>query len=215
MHAGPCGVSCDVVVGVVVIGGRSCVVDVGGCSCVVDVGGCSCVVDVGGRSCAVNVGGRSCVVVVGWSALNSSQMKSSVKPSNSWSGISSHGTRSSQVSISSHDRYPPNSSSLNSSFIGSSSIPITTSTLNKARLAICVKNRERTVFYCSRPPWMPTRMTPLVDDARTRNNRVERYYNQTLYIITCACNYIIHNNEFNFQHPPPVDQTWSTEGPNR
>ena len=47
---------------------------------------------------------------------------------------------------------------------------------------------------------MPTRMTPLVDDARTRNNRVERYYNQTLYIITCACNYIIHNNEFNFQH---------------
>ena len=29
----------------------------------------------------VIVGGRSCVVVVGWSALNSSQMKSSVKPS--------------------------------------------------------------------------------------------------------------------------------------
>ena len=42
------------------------------------------------------------------------------------SGISSHGTRSSQVSISSHDRYPPNSSSLNSSsFIVSSSILIT------------------------------------------------------------------------------------------
>ena len=105
--------------------GCSCVVDVGGCSCVVDVGGCSCVVDVGGCSCMVNVGGRSCVVVVGWSAL---QMKSSVKPSNSWSGISSHGTRSSQVSISSHDRYPPNSSSLNSSsFIASSSILITAS----------------------------------------------------------------------------------------
>ena len=44
MHAGPCGVSCDVVV---VIGGSSCVVDVGGRSCVVDVGGCSCVVVVG------------------------------------------------------------------------------------------------------------------------------------------------------------------------
>ena len=85
-------------------------VDVGGCSCVVDVGGRSCVVNVGGCSCVVDVGGRSCVVVVGWSALNSSQMKSSVKPSNSGSGISSqwHGTRSSQVSISSHDRYPSN-----------------------------------------------------------------------------------------------------------
>ena len=53
---------------------------------------------------------------------------------------------------------------------------------------------------------MPTRMTPLVDDARTRNNRVERYYNQTLYLITCACNYIIHNNEFNFQQNVPMDQ---------
>ena len=66
VHAGPCGVSCAVVVGVVVIGG---------CSCVVNIGGCSYVVNVGGRSCVVNVGGRSCVVVVGWSALNSLQMK--------------------------------------------------------------------------------------------------------------------------------------------
>ena len=48
-----------------------------------------------------------------------------------------------------------------------------------------VRNRERTVCYCSRPPWMPTRMTPLVDDTRTQNNRVECYYNQTLFIITC------------------------------
>ena len=122
---------------VVNVGGCSYVVNVGGRSYVVNVGGCSYVVNVGGRSCVVNVGGRSCVVVVGWSALNSLQMKSSVKPSN-WSGISSHGTRSSQVSISSHDRYPPNSSSLNSSsFIASSSILVTASTLNKARLAIC------------------------------------------------------------------------------
>ena len=173
MHAGPCGVSYDVVVGVVVIGERSCVVDVGGCSCVVDVGGCSCVVDVGGCSCVVDVGGcscvvdvggrscvvdvggcscvvdvrgctcscvvdvggRSCVVVLGWSALNSSQINLSEKPSNAWSGISSHRTRSSWVSISSHDRYPPNSSLLNSSsFIGSLSIPIIASTFNNARL---------------------------------------------------------------------------------
>ena len=156
MHAGPCGVSYDVVVGVVVIGGCRCVVDVGGCSCVADVGGRSCVWDVGGRSCmvdvggcssvvdvggcssAVDVGGRSCMVVVCWSALNSLQMKSSQKPSNAGSDISSHGTRSSWVSTSSHDRYPPNSSSLNSSsFIGSSNIPITASTLNNACLAIC------------------------------------------------------------------------------
>ena len=64
VHAGPCGVSCDVVVKVVVIGGRSCVGDVGGCSCVVDLGGCSYVVNVGGCSYVVNVGGRSCVVGV-------------------------------------------------------------------------------------------------------------------------------------------------------
>ena len=62
------------------VGGCSYVVNVGGRSYVVNVGGCSYVVNVGGRSCVVNVGGRSCVVVV---ALNSLQMKSSVKPSNS------------------------------------------------------------------------------------------------------------------------------------
>ena len=139
VHAGPCVVSCDVVVGVVVVGGCcvvdvggcSCVVDVGGCSCVVDAGGCSCEVDAGGCSCEVDAGGCSCVVdaggcscevdaggcscvvdaggcswladVGGCSCVNSPQTKLSGKTSNSWSGISSHGTRSSQASISSHD----------------------------------------------------------------------------------------------------------------
>ena len=72
MHAGPCGVSCDVVVGVAIVGGCR------------GVGRGSCVVEVG-------------VVVVGWIVVNSPQMKLSAKTLNSWSGISSHGTRSSQV----------------------------------------------------------------------------------------------------------------------
>ena len=46
---------------------------------------------------------------------------------------------------------------------------------------------------------MPTGTTLFMGDARTRNTRVVRYHNKTLFIITFACNYIIHNNEFNFQ----------------
>ena len=62
----------DVVVGVVVIGGRSCVVDAGGCGWLVDVGGRSFV-------------GCSAKFVV-------NEVVSEVI--NSWSGISSHGTMS-------------------------------------------------------------------------------------------------------------------------